>query len=183
MPKLPWTQNCSATGPIPPLGTPSMLAWVQECPVTLPIPPLSQPGGALVILVNDMILDPTETVNPVVWEQLVWGTWDAGQPDRLIVPFGVGLVRISAGTSYVFASDAGQAIHLQVSKNGSFGYVGHTSIFMDTQGGESIVTCCSGPIPVVGGDFFRVSLSDSQISGSQTVLGSGQTWFCMEIVA
>jgi hypothetical protein len=98
-------------------------------------------------------------------------------PERLTVPSGVTLVRLTANVGF----SGNTILTLSIQKNGSDTYVGRAIVQHSdavVQGG--ILNISSPILSVVGGDYFN--LISSTATAYATTVGN-VTWFAMEIIA
>ena len=106
--------------------------------------------------------------------------------DRLVVPIGATLVKLTANLKILSLADATQLTDVYIAKNAlGNGYNGCARIeFTATQGsgGITIINLSSPILSVTGGDYFTVNIFTNDTSGC-SIANDFSSWFSMEIVA
>jgi hypothetical protein len=104
--------------------------------------------------------------------------WSAGDPTKLTVPAGFKWCKVQAGVQWApDATDQDRGIDIVHSGSGSPGTLANYDV--NTRN-DAIVSCSTGVVPVVAGDFFRARLY--HFGGSNLATNSvNTTFFAMEL--
>lgn len=98
-------------------------------------------------------------------------------PERLTVPSGVTLVRLTANVAF----NGGTALTLYIEKNGGDTYAGRAIVqHIDAVSQAGALNITSPILSVVGGDYFRLIPTGATVPENTT---GTTTWFAMEIIA
>ncbi len=104
--------------------------------------------------------------------------------DRLTVPAGVSVVRVSARV--IFASNATGYRKVNITKNLALDFSGQSEVSLPAvSGATTVLQFISPPIDVSAGDYFKLQAYQNS-GGALNVEGSAnnalRSWFCIEVI-